>query len=389
MKITAVKCILVSAPYANKGDAEREICLKTGYRPTAFLKVETDAGIYGLGETYAGTYAPEAVRGIAEQMEHDLIGQNPMSVLEMSDRMRVANYYLGRMGLTQCVIGGIEMALWDLKGKALGVPVYELLGGKVHNEIMAYASGGNNKPMDELKQEMFDYVKQGFRAVKIRINLLPDIDAIEEKVAVCREALGPHIGLAVDAAQGLAKYPWSVKKAIEIAKRIEKYNLLWIEEPAEVTNYEGFAEIRRNVSIPVAGGETVTSLVEAESYLKANSLDLFQPDAAVIGGLSVFRSVAQMCERKSIPIAVHAWCGGVGIMGNFHAAFASRNCTILELSNVPNPLREEMMVEPLKMVNGNIQVPATPGLGVHLPDGLEEKYPFLPGSVYRVPLTVS
>ncbi|MNI15192.1 D-galactonate dehydratase [compost metagenome] len=187
----------------------------------------------------------------------------------------------------------------------------------------------------------------------------------------------------------MAKFPWSVKTAIETAKRIEKYNLLWIEEPAEVTNYAGFAEIRRHVNVPIAGGETVTSLVEAEAYLNANALDLFQPDAAVIGGLNMFRRVAQMCERKFIPIAVHAWCGGVGIMGNFHAAFASRNCTILELSNVLNPLREAMWVEPLIMTSGSIQAPTAPGLGVHWPDGLEEKYPYLPGSVYRVPMSVS
>jgi L-alanine-DL-glutamate epimerase-like enolase superfamily enzyme len=120
--------------------------------------------------------------------------------------------------------------------------------------------------------------------------------------------------------------------------------------------------------------------------LQADALDLFQPDASIIGGLTIFRHVAQMCERKFIPIAVHAWCGGVGIMGNFHAAFASPNCSILELSNVLNPLRDEMMVEPLSFKNGKIQAPTAPGLGVYMPEGLEEKYPYVPGSVYRVPL---
>ncbi|OCT12562.1 hypothetical protein A8709_32620 [Paenibacillus pectinilyticus] len=386
MKITAVKPILVSAPYATPDDAERVLCLQTGYRPAVFVKVETDEGMYGLGETYAGVYAPEAAKAHIEQMAHDWIGQNPFSILELIDRARVANYYMGRMGITQAFLSGMEMALWDLKGKALGVPVYELLGGKVHNQIKAYASGGNNKPFSELEEEMLGYVNQGYGAVKIRINLLKDLDAIEEKVAFCRSVLGAEVGLAVDACQGLAKYPWPVKTAIEVSRRLEAYNLLWIEEPAEVTNYEGFAEIRRQTNVPVAGGETVTSLVEAEAYLKAEALDLFQPDAAVIGGLASFRRIAQMCERKFIPIAVHAWCGGVGIMGNFHAAFASRNCTILELSNVPNPLRNEMMIEPLKFENGCIQAPTLPGLGVHLPEDLEEKYPYIPGSVYRVPL---
>jgi L-alanine-DL-glutamate epimerase-like enolase superfamily enzyme len=175
-----------------------------------------------------------------------------------------------------------------------------------------------------------------------------------------------------------------VKTAVEIAGAIEPYDILWLEEPAEVTDYQGFAQIRRQINIPVAGGETVTSLVEAESYLNNDSLDLFQPDASLIGGLNIFRQVAQMCARKHIPVAVHAWCGGVGVMGNFHAAFATGNCDYLELSSVPNPLREEVMVKPLQIVDGKLLAPVAPGLGVHLPDDLLEKYPYRPGSVYRI-----
>lgn len=384
MKITSVKCLLASAPYATPDDIERTRHLKSGYRPASFIKVETDENLYGLGETYAGVYAPESVQAAVAQFEYDLIGQNPLGTLELWDRLRLSSYYWGRMGITQSIIGGIEMALWDLKGKYLGVPVYELLGGKVHDEIPVYASGGNNKPFDQLKEEMESYVTAGFRAVKIRINLLETSDQIEEKVAFCRETLGPEIGLAVDAGQGLAKVPWSVKTVLEIARRIERYRLLWIEEPAEVTNYEGFAEIRRRIGIRVAGGETVTSLTEAEAYLNAGALDLFQPDAAMIGGLNIFRHVAQKCERSFIPIAVHAWCGAVGIMGNYHAAFASRNCEILELSGQANPLRDELLVDPFTIINGKLQAPTSPGLGVFLPENLIDRYPYRPGSVYRI-----
>jgi L-alanine-DL-glutamate epimerase-like enolase superfamily enzyme len=384
MKITAVKCILLSAPYAMPDDAERMIHLKSGYRPASFIKVETDEGISGLGETYAGVYAPETVRELVTQFEYDLIGQEALNTMAIWERIHLSSYYWGRMGISQSVIGGIEMALWDLKGKVLGVPVYELLGGRVHDEIMVYASGGNNKPFDELEDEMQTYVGQGYRAVKIRINHLPDTDAIIEKVAFCRKILGSNVGLAVDAAQGLAKLPWSITKAVGIAQRLEPYELLWIEEPAEVTNYRGFAEIRRQINIPVAGGETVTCMVEAESYLNNDSLDLFQPDASLIGGLSVFRQVAQLCARKHLPVAVHAWCGGIGIMGNFHAAFATRNCSYLELSNVPNPLRDDVLVEPFQIQDGKMLAPTAPGLGVHLPDELVEKYPYQPGSVYRI-----
>jgi L-alanine-DL-glutamate epimerase-like enolase superfamily enzyme len=383
MKITSVRCVLVSGPYAAPGDAERELHLKQGYRPASFIVVETDEGLDGVGETYAGVYAPEAVQALVAQFAHDLLHEDPRDVSAIWERLRLASYYWGRTGLTQSVIGGIEMALWDLKGKLYGQPAYELLGGKVHEAIAVYASGGNDKPFPDLERELRGYVDEGYTAVKIRINNL-SAERILEKVAFCREVLGEQIGLAVDAAQGLAKTPWSVKTAIEIARSLEPFNLLWIEEPADVTNYAGFAEIRRQVRTPIAGGETVTSLVEAESYLRAGALDLFQPDAALIGGIGVFRQVAQLCDRQFLPIAVHAWCGGVGLMGNYHAAFACRNCTILELSNVPNPLRDELLVEPLRLQDGKLAAPTAPGLGVMLPPDLEERYPYRPGSVYRI-----
>lgn len=388
MRITRVYCLLLSAPYATPGDAEREIHLKTGYRPAALIVVEAEDGQYGLGETYAGVFAPEAVRELVNQLGAELVGRDAFATLALWDRIRLASYYWGRMGTTQSVLGGIEMALWDLKGKALGVPVYELLGGRQHDSLPVYASGGNPKPLDDLRTEMRAYREAGFRAVKMRINHMP-FERIVESVAVCREALGPEIGLAADAAQGLAREPWSPKYAVRVAHALEPFNLLWLEEPAEVTNYAGFAEIRRGTNIPIAGGETVTSLVEAELYLRAGALDLFQPDAAMIGGIGIFRQVAQMCERQFLPVAVHAWSSAVGIMGNFHAAFATRNCTILELSGVPNPLRDELLNEPFHLVDGRLPAPGTPGLGIRLPDGLdaiEQRYPFRPGSAHRVPL---
>lgn len=384
MKITSVKCLLLSAPYATAGDAERELHLRTGFRSASIIKVETDSGLYGLGDVYTGVYAPEVVAALVKQLEDAIRGLEPDNPTALWERMRLASYYWGRMGLSQSVLGAIEMALWDILGKVLAVPVYTLLGGKCHDSIKAYASGGNNKPVGELQAEMKSYLEAGFRAVKIRINNIRSLDSIVEKVAVCREALGKGVGLAVDAAQGLAQQPWSVKQAIAIAKAIEPFDILWIEEPAEVTNYAGFAEIRRNISIPVAGGETVTSLVEAESYLNAQGLDLFQPDASLIGGLQVFRRVAELCRRQHLPVAVHTWSSGVGMMGNYHAAFASRNCSIVELPNVPNPLRDDLLVEPLRFVDGAVAAPTAPGLGVELPEGLEQKYPYQPGTYYQI-----
>lgn len=384
MKITDVKCWLLSAPYAMPGDAERELHLQSGWRSASIIKVETDEGLYDLGEVYSGVYAPETVAALAAQLADAVVGANPSRVAALWHRLRLASYYWGRAGITQSVIGGIEMALWDLQGKRLGLPVCALLGGQAHDHLPAYASGGNDKPAAELQQEMRQYVGDRFRSVKIRINNLPAFADIVATVAVCREALGSGIGLAVDAAQGLAKDPWTVKHALAVARAIESYDILWIEEPTEVAHYDGFREIRRRTSIPVAGGETVTSLVEAEAYLKAEALDIFQPDASLIGGLLVTHRVAEMCQRQGVPIAVHAWSSGVGMMGNYHAAFAAPNCRILEMPSVPNPLRDAFLVEPLQLIDGALPAPRAPGLAVTLPPDLEERYPYRPGTYYRV-----
>jgi len=383
VKITAVRCLLLSCPYAVPGDLEREFCFADGHRTISVIKVETDAGLYGLGETYTGVFAPEAVRELVAQFALELVGSDAADVAGLRDRLRQACHYWGRFGMSASVVGGIEMALWDLRGKALGVPVHQLLGGRVHDRIPVYASGGNNKPLPELRAELAGYVRAGYRAVKIRINFLTPAQIVE-KTAFCREVLGPEIALAVDAVQGVARKAWTAKEALAIIRSIEPYRLLWVEEPCEVTDYAGFAEVRGQTPVTIAGGETVTSMVEAEAYLNAGALDLFQPDAAILGGLAAFRQLADLCARRNVNLAVHTWAGGVGIMGNYHAAFASRNCTILELPNNPYPLREEMLVEPLRIVDGALAAPTAPGLGVILPEDAERRYPYRPGSFYRV-----
>jgi L-alanine-DL-glutamate epimerase-like enolase superfamily enzyme len=383
VKITAVRCLLLSCPYAVPGDLERELCFADGHRTISVIKVETDEGLYGLGETYTGVFAPDAVRELVAQFSLELVGEEAADVAGLRDRLRQACYYWGRFGMSASVVGGIEMALWDLRGKALGVPVHQLLGGRVHDRLPVYASGGNNKPLPELRAELEGYVRGGYRAVKIRINFLSPAQIVE-KTAFCREVLGPDVALAVDAVQGVARKAWTAKEALAVIRSIEPYRLLWVEEPCEVTDYAAFAEVRGQTAVTIAGGETVTSMVEAEAYLNAGALDLFQPDAAILGGLAAFRQLADVCARRNVNLAVHTWAGGVGIMGNYHAAFASRNCTILELPNNPFPLREEMLVEPLRIVDGALAAPTAPGLGVTLPEDAERRYPYRPGSFYRV-----
>lgn len=275
-------------------------------------------------------------------------------------------------GLRAQVMSGLEIALWDLRAKAMGVPVYQLLGGRIHDSLPVYASGGNDQPPEGLKDELEKAVDDGFRSVKIRIGRLDPSEAAK-KVGFCRSVIGPDIGLAVDGTC------WSrtVKEALTTVRSIEEFDILFLEQPLRLDCMAEMAELRRRTDIPIASGEEVTSLEEVEGYLEAGAVDLFQPDASYIGGINRFRQAAEMCARRGIPVAVHSWAGGVAMMANYHAAFAIPNCTIVECSVVPNPLRDAFLVEPLRIQNGLLfPPPDVPGLGIAIPEDVESLFPF-------------
>jgi L-alanine-DL-glutamate epimerase-like enolase superfamily enzyme len=382
MKISVVRTILLSAPYASEGDAERVHHLRSGYRSAAIVKIETDEGLYGLGEPYAGAYAPEVVRAIVGQTAELLEGISPLDVPACMRRIHYAMRYWGRSGISQGVAGAFEMALLDLKGKAVGLPVCELIGGRVHQSLPVYASGGNDKPKSELHEEMKSYLAAGYSAVKIRINNLSTA-AMVSKVHTCHEALAGRARLALDAVQSNVAVPWTLKQAQRNARLLEPFDPLWLEEPLPPDDTSGLAELRKTTDIPIAGGETVTTTGEAQRYFESASLDIFQPDASVLGGIKRFVDVAHLAKAAGVELAVHAWCSGIGHMANYHAAVASENCRIVELSSISNPLREIFLVEPWRLENGHLTFPVAPGLGVRLPDDLEREYPYRPGSHYR------
>jgi len=382
MRIKAIRCLLFSAPYGHEGDAERARHLRSGYRSASIIQITTDIGLYGLGEAYAGSYAPEVVRAITEQMAEVLEGASPLDIADCMRRVQHAIRYWGRTGLPQGVTGALEMALLDIKGKAYGVPAYELLGGRMHETLPVYASGGNDKPEADLRDEMRLYVEGGYRAVKVRINNLSTAEILK-KVQICHESLGGRATLALDAVQSNVPTPWTLKQAKQHAILLEPFNPLWLEEPLPPEDLDGLARLCSSTTVPIAGGETVTTTAEARQYFEHRSLDIFQPDTSVLGGLTRFLEIACLAAADGVELAVHSWCSGVGHMANYHAAFATKNRSFLELSNVRNPLREAFLMEPWQLLNGELKLAATPGLGVHLPDGLQEEYAYLPGSHYK------
>jgi len=371
MKITRVEPVLLSAVPA------QEIRWSGGVISTvhaALVAVHTDEGVTGLGETYVGIFAPLVVKGIVEELEPLLIGEDPRNVAALYQKLVSKTLFWGRVGAGMSTIGAIEMALWDILGKTLDRPVYELLGGAVHAKLPVYASGGLEKPIDELLDELRGYREDGLKAVKVRIGMGLRRDV--EKVRRVREAVGDDMDLMVDAVQGHNPEPWSAAEAVRVGLALRDLNVRWFEEPCAATDYAGYAHVRRHVPIPVAGGESSTSVHEFRRFFEAGALDVVQPDVAHAGGILECRKIAALAQSYGVELVFHSWSSSVVLAGNYHLAFATPNCKAVEYPTWGYPLRDELFVEPLRIENGDLLPPKAPGLGVELTDEIRKKYAF-------------
>lgn len=387
MKITRVEPILLSYEYQPQeqwGWSGGEV--KVWH--TSLVRVWTEEGIYGLGEMGTGHYIPEAAKAICNFLAHTLIGQDPFEINVLFDRMYKLGANWGRRGIAMGVISGIENALWDLKGKALGVPVSTLLGGKFRKSIRAYASGGMEQPNDSLIREVNSYLEAGFTAVKIRggYNAKRDV----EKVKAIRQALGYDFDLAIDCGQGYVPFAWSAKEAIRVVQSLEEYELMFIEEPCRTDELDVYARVRAASGMtPIAGGENGCSIYEYKALIDHGCLDIIQPDVTHAGGLSEVKRAADYAALQGITVAPHVFRSGASFAAHLHLLSAIPNALICEFQQVANPLREELLNQPLKMVNGEILIPEEPGLGIHLTDEIINKYPYKPGTEQRFKVEVS
>ena len=381
MKITKVEPILLSYKY--KADEQWGWSggeVKVWH--TSLVRVWTDENIYGLGEMGTGHYIPEAAKSICEFLSSTLIGKDPFEINVLFDKMYKLGANWGRRGIAMGVISGIENALWDLKGKALGVPVWSLLGGKYRERVRAYASGGMEQPIDSLVKEVAGYLERGFTAVKIRggYNAKKDV----AKVKAIREALGYDFDLALDCGQGYVPFPWSTKEAIGVVKALEEYKLMFIEEPCRTDELEIYSEVKKESgATPIAGGENGCSIYEFKALVDNRCVDIIQPDVTHAGGIGTVVRAAEYAALSGISVAPHVFRSGASFNAHLNLLSAIPNAFICEFQQIANPLREELLNQPIKMIDGELVVPDEPGLGIHLDDSIIEKYPYIPGSEQR------
>lgn len=345
---------------------------------TVLVRLTAEDGTTGLGEIGDGHFIPETAESLALFCSRMLGDLSVFDTNLLYDRLYKAGHFWGRRGLPLGVIGGIETACWDIQGKLLGQPLYRLLGGAYRTRIRTYASGGMEKSDAELADELKRHVDDGFTAVKLRGGY-PNPARDEQLMALARNVVGDGIDVAIDAGQGYVPRPWSIKRAIEAVQRLAPYRPMWLEEPVRTDDVGGYAEVRAAADFPIAGGENVSGLVEARPLIDQKALDIVQADITHAGGIGETRRIADYAHAHGVAWAPHVFRSGVGFMAHLHLCTAQPNLMIFEYSRQA-ALRDELVIEMPKFENGHLSLVDQPGLGVHLPDEVLERYRYRPGT---------
>ncbi|MBZ9987427.1 galactonate dehydratase [Mesorhizobium sp. BH1-1-5] len=336
-----------------------------------FLKIETDAGISGWGEPVVEGRALTVEAAVKELADY-LIGKDPRLIEDHWTVMHRGGFYRGGP-ILMSAIAGIDQALWDIKGKALGVPVHELLGGKLRETIKVYSWIGGDRPA-EVAAGARDMVSRGFLALKMNgteelqiVDSHDRIDAAVERVAMVREAVGPNIGIAVDF-HGRVHRPM----ARILVKELEPYRLMFIEEPVLSENREALKEIAALGSTPIALGERLYSRWDFKPVFEEAVVDIIQPDLSHAGGITECRKIAAMAEAYDVAVAPHCPLGPIALAACLQLDAVSYNCFIQEQSlgihyNAANDLLDYAANKDVfRYEDGYVAIPDGPGLGVEI-----------------------
>jgi D-galactarolactone cycloisomerase len=369
MKITAIEIKHYLLPLDPPFKAAWDPNPRKKFASTVVL-VHTDEGITGIG-------SGDLMTGF-EGHEHLFIGQDPFAIERHSQIIDNIDFHYGRCW-------PLDLALWDLMGKATGQPVYKLLGGR-NDKILAYASTGEMVTPDVRAERAKLLLAQGFKAMKIRFHHKDVRDDIKVVEAV-RQAVGDRLEIMVDANQGW-KMPWDteptwdLKKAYQVAKELEQLGVYWLEEPLQSHDFRGLAKLREMVGgIRIAGGEMNRRMHDFREMNFLGSLDVYQPDVALTGGITQVRKIADMVQASGAWFSPHTWTNGIGVMANLHLAAAVSHCPYLELPYDPpswSPERRDYIQQDKLMIDseGYLALPQAPGLGVELDLEAVERYAY-------------
>ncbi len=373
MKITGIQTLCLSRPHELERQwvTARSRIIKAD---CAIVVIETDEGLTGIGEACA--YGnPLMMREWVQWYSPLLIGRDPLD-------QRTVPVPHNRSWSHDCAIGGIDSALWDLKGKAAGKPVSQLLTATPLKKVRLYASSGcrydwRHRP-EQLIDEAIEYIASGYTAMKFRIGTdwAWDGVTVDRFLGLVRElaqTVNGRMELMLDGNQRL-----TIDQALVVAKELDRLGFKWFEEPIPQTDIDGYARINASVDMPITGGEQFTTLEQFRPYLEKKAYSIVQPDAGICG-ISAVMQIAEVAHRYGVGLCPHNWHNGLMTMANAHAVAALPNPKVLELCMIQGPLQWQILQAKPAITDGWLEIPDKPGLGVDIPEGLEARFPHIEG----------
>lgn len=364
MKITQIKTYICDAYRTN----------------WVFVKVHTDEGLYGVGEATL-EYREKTVVSAIEDLSRSVIGQDPRNIEKIfHDSYRDAYWRGGPVLMT--ALSSVEMALWDIKGKALNVPVYELLGGKVRDKVECYANGwfAPAKTPEEFAAKAIEAADAGFTGLKwdpfgsAWLNLSSkDFNNAMECISAVNDAVGDRVDLLIE---GHGRF--NIPTAVQIGRELENFRIRWFEEPIPPDNLEGLAEVKQRVRIPISAGERLYSRWDYRRFFELRCGDFIQPDISHAGGISEVKKIAAMAEAYHIPICPHNPSGPIANAATLQLAACIPNFYLLETVSSDVLHRRDVTNEQIVFKDGLMHIPDRPGLGIDFNEEEIKKHPYKP-----------
>ena len=347
-----------------------------------FVKVETDEGIHGWGECYTQADRDQGIEIQAQQLAKYLVGRSAFNIKHFT--FMAYHDFASKRGSMDfySAVSGIEQALWDIVGKALNTPVYNLLGGPCRDKIRVYANGWSGGPLKQKLERAKQLVTSGFTAMKFdpfpgrwRTHISRDDERTAiETVGALRDAVGPDVELLVEVHRRLAPV-----HAIRVAREIEQYRPFWYEEPVSSRNVDALAEVRQATRLPIVTGEELYTKAEFREVFEKKAADILNPDVGNCGGILELKEIAAMAEPHMVTMSPHNYNSTtVALAATVHACAVMSNFLITEYFVNFTERGDEISINPIKAENGYIQLPTGPGLGIDLDEAALARYPYEP-----------
>jgi D-galactarolactone cycloisomerase len=326
-------------------------------RVTTIVRVHTDGPEVGIGAAYSH---PDLVKLVIERnLAPHLIGRDPTEVEDLWELMYGLTRWYGRKGAAVSALGGLDIAFWDLRGKALGKPIWELLGSE-RDHSPAYASGLFwTDEVGELEEEAARHIEHGFRRVKMRLGRSPDYDLAAVDAAI--RGVGAGNDVIVD-----GSHRYSLERAEWMGKQLADRDVFWFEEPFPPEEIDLYVALRPRIQVPLAAGENDFGVQGFRELIRAGALDVVQPDACRAGGISECVKIGRMAADAGLTVGTHTWSDAVALIANAHFVASLPNGLTVEVDQTGNPFIDDLLAEPLKIEDGRLALGNAPGLGIEL-----------------------